>query len=97
MKPSRLLVPVAASILACLGCRSGGHDDEIEPQAGVPERDVVVVTREPEVIDDDRRVWRFPFVTIAINPADPRSVGVRVAEEDDSRPYVDLDVNWDDE
>ena len=48
--------------------------------------------------DDDHGVviWRFPYVEIAIDPCNPRSVGVRVADDYDGRAYVDVGVNWDD-
>jgi len=94
MRPSWFVIPLAV-LLMCNGCRSHEHSREVEPRysestvAPVPEEQSEVTVEHP-------RVWRFPFVEIAIDPTHPRSVGVRVADDDKERTYVDLGVNWDD-
>lgn len=95
-----LLSALAASLMVSFGCSH--HCEKCEAQSlsdhPEPAPAYVEVQSESGHHDEDTgvRVWRFPFVQIAIDPHDPHGVGVRVADDESGHEYVNLGVNWDD-
>jgi hypothetical protein len=86
---------VVASLLTLNGCSNDKHDDmTYRPEPAEPE--AAVCEHRHDCDEDGVRIWRFPFVQIAIDPDNPKGVGVRVADDEDGYEYVDLGVSWDD-
>jgi hypothetical protein len=99
MRPAWLFALFGPLLIAC-GCGRHSETSDVsihDERSETPDPATFESNHETADNNSGVRVWRFPFVQIAIDPHDPKGVSVRVADDEEGHEYVDLGVSWDDD